>query len=239
MQTTSFLYEGKAKKVFKTNQQDTYLIRYKDDATAFNAEKRGTIAQKGEVNNLVSAIIFPYLEANGIPTHFIEKIDRRSMLVKAVEIIPIEVVIRNRATGSLCKRLGIKEGITLTPRVFEFCLKNDALGDPIINDSHILTMKLCSDAELAEVKKMADQINVLLSHFFKKVNLELIDFKLEFGRFNGKLLLADEVSPDTCRLWDLTTQNRMDKDRFRLDLGAVEEAYQEVLNRIENQVKSI
>ncbi|WP_427340200.1 phosphoribosylaminoimidazolesuccinocarboxamide synthase [Caloranaerobacter sp. DY30410] len=228
-----FIYEGKAKRVYKTDDEKVYLIEYKDDATAFNGEKKGTIENKGIINNKISAMLFKLLENAGIETHFIKLIDERRMLVKAVEIIPIEVIVRNVAAGSLAKRLGFKEGTQLETTVLEFCYKNDELGDPLINDYHIQALKLVDKEELEIIKEKALKINEILVDFFEKVGLKLIDFKLEFGRYDGRIILADEISPDTCRLWDKETNQKMDKDRFRRDLGKVEEAYREVLRRVE------
>ncbi len=226
------LYEGKAKKVFKTDNPDIYLIQYKDDATAFNAQKRGTIVGKGVVNNKMSAYWFLFLEEKGIPTHFIELLNDREMLVKAVEIVKTEVIIRNIAAGSMSKRLGIPEGTPLSQPVLEFCYKSDELGDPVINRDHIRVMKLATDPEIELMAEYAHKINGYLQAELLKSNITLVDFKLEFGRFQGEIILADEISPDTCRFWDSTTNKKLDKDRFRRDLGGVEEAYQEVLKRI-------
>lgn len=228
-----FIYEGKAKKVYKTDDEKLYLIEYKDDATAFNGEKKGTIENKGIINNKMSAMLFKLIENAGIETHFVRLIDERQMLVKAVEIVPIEVIVRNVAAGSLSKRLGIDEGVHLENTVLEFCYKNDELGDPLINDYHIQALKLVTIEELEVIKEKALKINEILTSFFKKIGLRLIDFKLEFGKYDGKIILADEISPDTCRLWDIETNQKMDKDRFRRDLGKVEDAYREVLRRVE------
>ncbi|KPU27052.1 phosphoribosylaminoimidazole-succinocarboxamide synthase [Caloranaerobacter sp. TR13] len=228
-----FVYEGKAKRVYKTDDEKVYLIEYKDDATAFNGEKKGTIENKGIINNKMSAMLFELLEKAGIETHFVRLIDERQMLVKAVEIVPIEVIVRNVAAGSLAKRLGFKEGIQLETTVLEFCYKNDELGDPLINDYHIQALKLADKEELEAIKEKALKINEILVKFFEKIGLKLIDFKLEFGRYDGRIILADEISPDTCRLWDKESNQKMDKDRFRRDLGKVEDAYREVLRRVE------
>lgn len=232
MQKLEMLYEGKAKKVYKTENENEYIIEYKDDATAFNAKKRGTIADKGVVNNKITSIIFKMIEEAGIPTHFIKTIDERHQLVKAVNIYPIEVIIRNVAAGSMSKRLGIPEGTKLDNVVLEFCYKNDEYDDPLINDDHATAMKLATQEELQTIKRYTFRINELLKAFFLKANLSLIDFKIEFGSYGGQVILADEISPDTCRLWDITTGEKMDKDRFRRDLGFVEETYKEVLGRI-------
>ena len=227
------LYEGKAKKVFKTDDEFYYWVEYKDDATAFNGEKKGSIHDKGVVNNKMSALLFKMLEENGIPTHFETLISDREQYVKAVKILPLEVIVRNVAAGSLAKRLGIEEGVVMKETVLEFCYKDDALGDPMINDYHIYAMAFATREQLDVIKEMSLKINTLLMDFFSKRGLKLIDFKLEFGVFKGQVILADEISPDTCRLWDAETNKKMDKDRFRRDLGDVEETYQEVLNRIQ------
>ena len=226
------LYEGKAKKVFKTDAANLYWIAYKDDATAFDGKKKGTIQGKGYYNNQISAHFFEYLEECGVPTHFVKVLSDTEMLVKAVEIIPIEVIARNIAAGSLAKRLGLPEGTKLKKPVLEFCYKSDKLGDPMINEYHIAALELATEEEINEIKRLAWLINEKLSAYVAKFNLTLVDFKLEFGRFNGQVVLADEISPDTCRYWDSTTQEKLDKDRFRRDLGHVEEAYQEVLRRL-------
>jgi len=226
------LYEGKAKRVFKTDNPKLYLVEYKDDATAFDGKKRGTIDDKGIVNNTVSAKMFEIIESKGIPTHFEKMIDDRSMLVKAVKIVPIEVIIRNIATGSMVRRLGVQDGLVLDPTVIEFSLKSDALSDPLMNEYHALAMKLATKEEINTIKNMTFEINDILKDTFKRVNLKLVDFKLEFGRYEGEIILADEISPDTCRLWDMQTNEKMDKDRFRNDLGNVKATYQEVLNRV-------
>lgn len=232
MEKLEMLYEGKAKKVFKTEKGDEYIIEYKDDATAFNGKKKDTIANKGIVNNKFTGIIFGMLEEAGVPTHLIKVLDDTHQLVKAVEIVPVEVIIRNVAAGSICKNLGLEEGKELNPTVFEFCYKNDDFDDPLINDYHVLAMGLATKEEIDTIKEYTFKINELLKDFFLKHNLKLIDFKIEFGRCNGKIVLADEISPDTCRLWDKDTNRKMDKDRFRRDLGDVEETYKEVLGRI-------
>lgn len=232
MEKLEMLYEGKAKKVFKTDKADEYIIEYKDDATAFNGKKKDTIANKGIVNNKFTGIIFGMLEEAGVPTHLIKVLDDTHQLVKAVDIVPVEVIIRNVAAGSICKNLGLEEGKELNPTVFEFCYKNDDFDDPLINDYHVLAMGLATKEEIETIKEYTFKINELLKEFFLKHNLKLIDFKIEFGRYNGKIVLADEISPDTCRLWDKDTNRKMDKDRFRRDLGDVEETYKEVLGRI-------
>lgn len=232
MQKLEQLYEGKAKKVYKTDDPKAYIVSYKDDATAFNGEKKGSIAEKGKVNNLMSAILFEALEEQGIPTHLIEVLNERETLVKAVEIVPVEVIIRNIAAGSLSKRLGIPEGTILNRTVLEFCLKDDALGDPIMNEDHVYAMDLATEDEIQTIKNYTLKVNDFLQRFFLEKGLKLVDFKLEFGRCGDEIILADEISPDTCRLWDVVTNKKMDKDRFRRDLGDVEETYQEVLARI-------
>lgn len=226
------LYEGKAKKVFATDDPDLCIVDYKDDATAFNGQKRGTIAGKGVVNNKMSNYLFRLLEQKGIPTHFVEQLSDRETLVKKVEIVPLEVIVRNKAAGSLAKRLGLEEGTAMRCPVLEFCYKCDALDDPMVNETHILAAGFATKAEIDEISAMALKVNEILQEFFLSVNIELIDFKLEFGRYHGKILLADEISPDTCRFWDVHTHEKLDKDRFRRDLGGVEEAYQEVMQRI-------
>lgn len=234
MEKREQLYEGKAKKVFRTDDPSVYFIEYKDDATAFNAKKKGTIDEKGVVNNRMSAIMFRILEKQGIETHMVELVDDRSMLVKAVEIVPVEVIVRNIATGSLTRRLGVPDGQLLSPIVLEFCYKSDALDDPIINDYHIAAMNLATEAEMNQIKEISFKVNSVLREVFLQLNLTLVDFKLEFGRYQGRIILADEISPDTCRLWDIESKERMDKDRFRLDLGNVKATYQEVLRRVES-----
>lgn len=226
------LYEGKAKKVYATDDPDCVIVEYKDDATAFNGLKRGTIVGKGVVNNKVSNHLFQLLEKHGIPTHYVRELSDRETLVKKVHIIPVEVIVRNRAAGSLSKRLGLPEGMKLKTTVLEYCYKNDELGDPMVNEYHIYAMGLATKDEMERIADMSFKVNQILSDYLKDVNVELIDFKLEFGRFNGQVILADEISPDTCRFWDTRTGEKLDKDRFRRDLGNVEEAYQEILHRL-------
>jgi len=226
------LYEGKAKIIYATEDPDLIIQYFKDDATAFNAAKKGTIAQKGVMNNKISTKIFEFLASQGIPTHFEKSLSDREMLVKKVEIVPIEVIIRNKAAGSLCRLLGLKEGMSLAAPVLEFCYKRDDLGDPPINESHIRALKMATEQEVEAIRKYTLKVNELLTKFFANLGLELIDFKLEFGRYKGKIILADEISPDTCRLWEIGTGKKLDKDRFRHDLGQIEEAYQEVLSRV-------
>lgn len=226
------LYEGKAKKIFLTEKDDEVIQYFKDDATAFNAEKRGTISEKGVVNNKISTRLFQVLADAGIPSHFIQEINDREMLARRVNIIMIEVVVRNRATGSIIKRLGIEEGLFISPPLVEFFYKDDSLGDPLITEDHIRLLKLATPPQVAELRSQALKINNVLLPFFQKRGMMLVDFKLEFGLWNGQIILADEISPDTCRFWDIQTGERMDKDRFRKDLGRIEETYQEVLKRV-------
>lgn len=226
------IYEGKAKILYTTDNPDQLIQYFKDDATAFNAAKKGTVDQKGVMNNKISTKIFEFLGTQGIPTHFEKNLSDRDMLVKKVEIVMVEVIVRNRAAGSLCRLLGIEEGRTLPQPVLEFCYKRDDLGDPLINEDHIRILKLATDQEVKQIREYTLKINQLMSKFFDNLGLELIDFKLEFGRHKGKIILADEISPDTCRLWEKGTGKKLDKDRFRHDLGNIEEAYQEVLNRV-------
>ncbi len=226
------LYEGKAKKVFATNDPDVVLVAYKDDATAFNGLKKGTILGKGVVNNRMSNFMFKNLEAAGVKTHLIEEISDRETLVKKVEIVPLEVIVRNVAAGSMSKRLGLPEGTALQHTVLEFSYKNDELGDPMINEYHAYAMGLCTPEELKTISDMAFKVNDFMVDYFKKRNVDLIDFKLEFGRFKGEIILADEISPDPCRFWDSTTKEKLDKDRFRRDMGGVEEAYAEMMRRL-------
>lgn len=226
------LYEGKAKKIFATEQPDRVVQYFKDDATAFNAQKRGTIVEKGVVNNKVSERLFRLLEQGGVPTHFVERLSDREMLTKKVTIVPIEVVVRNIVAGSLAKRLGLQEGEAIEPAIVEFYYKHDALGDPLISEEHVRLLKLATPAVVREIKDLALKVNAILVPFFKERQMILVDFKLEFGVYHNRLILADEISPDTCRLWDQATGESMDKDRFRKDLGKIEEAYQEVLKRV-------
>ena len=229
------LYEGKAKKVFKTSDDALYMVEYKDDATAFNGEKRGTIEGKGVINNKGSAMLFRELEKDGVETHLVEYIDDTHQLVKRVEIVLLEVICRNVIAGSLAKRVGREEGEVLPKPILEFSYKNDDLGDPMINRYHATALGIATDEEIDNIVAQAFKINELLKDIFDKANLVLVDFKLEFGRTpDGKIILADEISPDTCRLWDKDTHEKLDKDRFRRDLGGVEEAYIEVYNRLKN-----
>jgi len=226
------LYEGKAKKVYATNDPDYAIVSYKDDATAFNGLKKGTIIGKGIVNNKVSNHLFQLLERSGVPTHYEQELNDRETVVKKVEIVPVEVIVRNIAAGSLSKRLGIPEGQKLKTTVLEYCYKDDALGDPMVNEYHIYALELATPEEMDKIASLSLKVNEILSAYFKDFHIELIDFKLEFGRFKGEIILADEISPDTCRFWDTRTGEKLDKDRFRRDLGNVEEAYQEVLGRL-------
>ena len=226
------MYEGKAKQVFTTENPDELLVYFKDDATAFNGEKKGTIGNKGVLNNKISTFFFELLGQKGIPHHFVKMLSDREMLVKKLDILPVEVVVRNIAAGSLAKRIGWEEGRKLPSTVVELYYKNDELGDPLINDYHIKAMGLATAEQIETVEKYALQINEILSAFLKDKKIELIDFKLEFGVHKGQVLLGDEISPDTCRFWDTETKQKLDKDRFRRDLGNVEEAYQEVLRRL-------
>ncbi len=227
------LYEGKAKKVFATNNPDYCIVSYKDDATALNGKKKGTIAGKGVVNNRMSNFLMEKLEEKGIPTHYVEEISERETIVRKVSIVPLEVIVRNIAAGSLSKRLGIEEGVVLKRTVLEYCYKCDALDDPMVNDYHILAMGYCTEEELKTIASLALQVNEFLVAYFKQINVELVDFKLEFGKTKeGKIILADEISPDTCRFWDATTHEKLDKDRFRRDMGGVEDAYREMMKRV-------
>jgi phosphoribosylaminoimidazole-succinocarboxamide synthase len=228
----AMIYEGKAKKIFATGQPDRVVRYFKDDATAFNAQKRGTIVDKGIINNKVSERLFRLLEDRGIPTHFVDRLSDREMLTKRVTIVPIEVVVRNLVAGSLAKRLGLKEGAAIDPAIVEFYYKNDVLGDPLITDDHVRLLHLTDPGTVNQIKEQALKINQVLLPFFHDRGMALVDFKLEFGLHAGTLLLADEISPDTCRFWDEKTGESMDKDRFRKDLGKIEEAYHEVLRRV-------
>ncbi|MBN1354111.1 MAG: phosphoribosylaminoimidazolesuccinocarboxamide synthase [Candidatus Omnitrophica bacterium] len=232
MEKGNKIYEGKAKKVYETDNPDLLIQEFKDDATAFDATKRGTIKGKGSINNYISKILFELLESKGVETHFVKQIDERNMLIKKVEIIPLEVTIRNIVAGGMSKLLGIDEGMVLNEPVLEYHYKNDALHDPLINEYHARALGLIKDEELNIIEKKSFEVNNILKSFFDHKNLYLVDFKLEFGRHKGKVLLADEISPDTCRLWDKDTRKKLDKDRFRRDLGDVEDAYEEVLRRI-------
>ncbi|MEF9894227.1 MAG: phosphoribosylaminoimidazolesuccinocarboxamide synthase [Clostridia bacterium] len=233
MEKTQQLYEGKAKKVFATNDPDFCIVDYKDDATAFNGLKKGTIEGKGVINNRVTNHLMKMLEKEGIPTHFVEELSARETLVKRVKIVPLEVIVRNIAAGSLAKRLGIAEGTKMKKTVLEFSYKDDALGDPMVNEYHILAMEYATQEELQLISDYALKINEILTAYLADLGIELIDFKLEFGKTkDGNIVLADEISPDTCRFWDTKTHEKLDKDRFRRDLGHVEDAYKEILHRL-------
>lgn len=233
MEKKGLLYEGKAKKVFATDNPEVLLVSYKDDATAFNGLKKGTISGKGAINNRVTNSMMRLLEKDGVPTHFIEELNDRETLVKKVSIVPLEVIIRNISAGSFAKRYGVKEGIVFARPTIEFSYKNDELGDPLINEYHALALGLATAEEIETIKTLAFKVNDFLKAFFKKLNIDLVDFKLEFGRLSdGTIVLADEISPDTCRFWDCDTHEKLDKDRFRRDLGGVEDAYREIMKRI-------
>ncbi len=232
MEKREQLYEGKAKKVFATEDPDVVIVDYKDDATAFNGEKKGTIVGKGVINNRMTNHVFRLLEKEGVPTHYIEELSDRETAVKKVEIVPLEVIVRNIAAGSFSKRLGVEEGTRFKQPTIEFSYKNDALGDPLINRYFALALELATEEEIDTIKKYAFKVNDVLKAYFLNADIELVDFKIEFGRYKGEIILADEISPDTCRLWDVNTHEKLDKDRFRRDLGNVEEAYQEVFKRL-------
>lgn len=233
------LYEGKAKKVFATEDPDLLIVSYKDDATAFNGLKRGTISGKGVINNRMSNALMRLLERQGIPTHFVEELSERETLVRRVNIVPLEVIVRNLSAGSFSKRYGVEEGLVFAEPTVEFSYKNDALGDPLLNDSHALALGLATREELNQIRHYALEINRLLKEFWLSCGVTLVDFKLEFGRpADGSIILADEISPDTCRLWDSVTGEKLDKDRFRRDLGGVEDAYREVMDRLERRLGS-
>lgn len=233
MEKKELLYEGKAKRVYCTDDSEKLIVSYKDDATAFNGLKKGSIAGKGIVNNRMSNLLMSRLEQAGIPTHFIEELNERETLVRRVSIVPLEVVVRNISAGSFSRLYGVEEGIRFAKPVIEFCYKNDALKDPLICSSAAEALGLASDEEIMSIKSYAQRVNIWLQQFWNKRGVTLVDFKLEFGRTaDGLLILADEISPDTCRLWDSSTQEKLDKDRFRRDLGKVEEAYQEIMRRV-------
>ena len=234
MEKRTQLYEGKAKKVFKTDDPKCLIVDYKDDATAFNGEKKGQIVGKGVVNNTMTNIILQLLEQKGVPTHYVEQISDRETIVKAVKILPLEVITRNISAGSFAKRYGVEEGIVFDKPTFELSYKNDDLGDPLMCESHALALKLVTEEQLAKVKEYTAVVNETLKEFFLDKGLKLVDFKIEFGLYDGEVILADEISPDTCRLWDVETNEKMDKDRFRRDLGKIEETYAEVLRRVKN-----
>ena len=233
MEKTVQLYEGKAKKVYATEDPNLCIVSYKDDATAFNGLKKGTIQGKGVVNNRMSNLLMQLLEKSGVPTHFVEELSDRDTLVKKVKIVPLEVIIRNVSAGSFAKHYGVEEGIVFDEPTIEFSYKNDELGDPLLNSYHALALKLATKEEIETIKKMAFKVNEVLTEYFKTLGIRLVDFKLEFGRLEGgSIVLADEISPDTCRLWDLKTNEKLDKDRFRRDMGGVEDAYKEVFKRL-------
>lgn len=237
MEKKEMIYEGKAKKVYRTEDPYELIVDYKDDATAFNGQKKGQIAGKGAVNNTMSNIMFGILEEKGVPTHLVKQISERETLVRAVDILPLEVIIRNVSAGSFAKRYGVEEGILFDEPTFEFSYKNDDLGDPLMVESHALALKLATKEDIEVIRKYALMVNEEMKKFFLEANLRLIDFKLEFGRDRetGKIILADEISPDTCRLWDVDTGEKMDKDRFRRDLGNLEETYRAVLERVKEK----
>ncbi|MDI3481733.1 MAG: phosphoribosylaminoimidazole-succinocarboxamide synthase [Tepidanaerobacteraceae bacterium] len=232
MDKLNLVYEGKAKKVYSTEDKSYFIMEFKDDATAFNGQKKGKIRDKGIVNNRISAFLFELLEKNGIKTHFVKLLSEREMLVKAVRILPLEVIVRNIAAGSLAKKLGLNEGEKLQRPVLELCYKNDKLQDPMINNFHAMALGIATQEQLKFIEETSFKINKILQAFFMQKGIILVDFKLEYGTFGDEILLADEISPDTCRLWDAGTGEKLDKDRFRRDLGKVEEAYQEVLKRL-------
>ncbi len=232
MEKKELLYEGKAKKVYTTEDPDVLIVSYKDDATAFNGQKKGTIVGKGAINNRMTNYIFKKLEEKGVPTHLVEELNDRETAVKRVEILPLEVIVRNFSAGSFAKKMGMEEGIKFKCPTLEFSYKNDDLGDPFINKYYALALELATEEEIEAVTKYAFQVNEVMQAYFASLNIELIDFKIEFGRYHGQVILADEVSPDTCRLWDKDTHEKLDKDRFRRDLGNVEDAYQEVFRRL-------
>ena len=233
MEKKEQLYEGKAKKVYATDDANLVIVDYKDDATAFNGEKKGTITGKGVINNVMSNHMFQLLEQQGVPTHFVEQLSERETLVKKVSIVPLEVIIRNISAGSFAKRFGVEEGIVFDEPTIEFSYKNDELGDPLMNAYHAIALKAATREEIETIKAMAFKVNEVMKQYFDTLNVILVDFKLEFGKTaDGKIVLADEISPDTCRLWDKTTKEKLDKDRFRRDMGGVEEAYQEIMKRV-------
>jgi phosphoribosylaminoimidazole-succinocarboxamide synthase len=234
----AMLYEGKAKQVFETDQPNEVIVRFKDVATAFNAQKKGSVDLKGEMNNAITTLIFEYLNSKGIPTHFIKKIDEREQLVKKVQIIPLEMIVRNYSAGSMAQRLGVEEGIKSANTIFDLCYKRDDLGDPLINDHHAVFLGAATYEDLDEMYELTSDINDILIELFDQMNIILVDFKIEMGKdFEGKIILADEISPDTCRLWDKHTMKKLDKDRFRRDLGEVTEAYVEIYDRLRKVLK--
>ena len=238
MEKKEQLYEGKAKKVFATEDPELLIVQYKDDATAFNGLKKGTIAGKGVINNQMSNRLMQMLERSGVPTHFVRELSQRETLVKKVQIVPLEVIIRNISAGSFAKHYGVEEGIVFDEPTIEYSYKNDALGDPLLNSRHALALKLVTKEELATIEALSFKVNDLLKEFWAGCGVTLVDFKMEFGRLSdGTIVLADEISPDTCRLWDSETKEKLDKDRFRRDLGGVEEAYAEIMRRLEAHLK--
>ncbi|MGN1419088.1 MAG: phosphoribosylaminoimidazolesuccinocarboxamide synthase, partial [Acutalibacteraceae bacterium] len=233
MEKLNQVYEGKAKKVFATENENLFIVSYKDDATAFNGLKKGQIAGKGSINNRMSNMLMQMLEKNGVPTHFVEELNERETVVKKVSIVPLEVIIRNVSAGSFAKHYGVEEGIVFDDPTIEFSYKNDDLGDPLLNSYHAIALKLATKEEIETIKAMAFKVNEVLTEYFKTLGIRLVDFKLEFGRLSdGTIILADEISPDTCRLWDIKTNEKLDKDRFRRDMGGVEDAYNEVMRRL-------
>ena len=239
MNKGNLLYEGKAKRVYAADDPAYLIVSYKDDATAFNGLKKGTIAGKGAINNKMSNALMRLLEKNGIPTHYVRELNDRETLVKKVEIVPLEVIVRNVAAGSFAKHYGVEEGVVLAEPTIEFSYKNDSLGDPLLNEYHALALKLAARPELDTIREYAFRINGILKEFWRVCGVTLVDFKLEFGRLpDGRIVLADEISPDTCRLWDSETGKKLDKDRFRRDLGGVEDAYREIMNRMERNMEA-
>ena len=237
MEQKEQLYEGKAKKVFATDDPELLIVAYKDDATAFNGLKKGTISGKGVINNKMSNRLMAMLEKNGVPTHYVKELSDRETLVKKVSIVPLEVIVRNISAGSFAKHYGVEEGIVFDHPTVEYSYKNDSLGDPLLNTSHAIALKLATKEEIDTIRSYALRINELLKAFWKTCGVTLVDFKLEFGRLSdGTIVLADEISPDTCRLWDAATGEKLDKDRFRRDLGGVEEAYAEIMHRLEEHL---
>ncbi len=232
MKKLDMLYEGKAKKVYLTDMEDVLIVDYKDDATAFNGIKKGTIVGKGAINNRMSNHVFRLLEKEGVPTHYVQELSDRETAVKKVEIVPLEVIIRNVSAGSFAKKMGMEEGIRFVSPTLEFSYKDDALGDPMINDYYAIAIGIATREEIETITQYAFKVNEVLCRYFESIGIELIDFKIEFGRYQGQIILADEISPDTCRLWDINTHEKLDKDRFRRDLGNVEDAYQEVFKRL-------
>lgn len=240
MKKEDLLYEGKAKRVYATDDPSLLIVSYKDDATAFNGLKRGTIEGKGVINNRMSNALMRLLEKNGIPTHYVEELSDRETLVKKVEIVPLEVIVRNISAGSFAKHYGVEEGIVFQAPTIEFSYKNDALGDPLLNEYHAVALGMATQAEIEEIKRLAFGVNEMLKAFWESCGVTLVDFKLEFGRLpDGSIVLADEISPDTCRLWDSETGKKLDKDRFRRDLGGVEDAYRELMARLEQQMEAV